>query len=122
MGWYKRAVMKGVELLDIRKNGWWRRGIKNAILLESINMSSARDCLLGQCYGSARAGRIALNLQNSFPSHPWQSASDWRDYGFEVYARWWMPDFIVRRRRIRLAKLWRQLIQTRRRQAEQSAA
>lgn len=64
-------VSRGAKLLDSALPGW-----ANKINVETLDLSGARMCILGQLYGSSEAGCKALGTDNHRSFRP--------IYGFEA--------------------------------------
>lgn len=66
------AVADGVALLDRENEGWWAN-----IDLDTLDINSHRDCVLGQLYGGYNRGREALGIEYGCGDI----------YGFDTYDR-----------------------------------
>jgi hypothetical protein len=83
------AVAEGVAKLDLHNEGWWAN-----IDLDTLDLRSSTNCILGQLYGNFGDGRDALEIQFGCGDL----------YGFDSYQDNWE----------RLNFLWSELISERR--------
>lgn len=82
------AVSEGAVLLDKFNEGWWAN-----INLDTLDMQSPTNCILGQLYGNYGDGRDALEIP--------VGCGDL--YGFDSYQSYWED----------LGLIWSELIEQR---------
>lgn len=97
---YQDLAEKGAALLDEVNPEWWER-----INLQTLQMNSFINCVLGQLYGDYHEGSKKLRLNEDddekarrlgfYPSQEWYDCSD-GDEGYRVTGVW--RNLILKRR------------------------